>query len=250
MAEVVLLAGPSDSSRIVAHALEKSFGPIEVIEERKNSVFRLLSRRVKRLGPLSVMGQVLFKLLVIPLLRRQSQGRRRRLLEASGFTTSPLPRVHRVTSVNSSEARELLRELSPKVVVINGTRILEKLTLECVNAPFINMHMGITPAYRGCHGGYWALVEGRADLVGTTVHRVDQGIDTGVVLGRAFFNTEATDNFTTYPCLHLAAGIPVLLECVGRELSNLPHPPVSPVETRSELRHHPTLWGYLRAGVP
>ena len=44
--------------------------------------------------------------------------------------------------------------------MINGTRIISKATLGCVPAVFINTHVGITPTYRGVHGGYWSLVEG------------------------------------------------------------------------------------------
>ena len=77
-------------------------------------------------------------------------------------------RVIRVPSVNSGKARRALREFSPQVVVVNGTRIICNETLCAVDAPFINTHAGITPLYRGVHGGYWALREGRPDLVGTT----------------------------------------------------------------------------------
>ena len=45
--------------------------------------------------------------------------------------------------------------------------------------PVINMHAGITLRYRGVHGGYWALAEQHPEWVGTTVHLVDPGIDTG-----------------------------------------------------------------------
>ena len=76
------------------------------------------------------------------------------------------------------------------------------------------MHAGITPAYRGVHGGYWALAEGRTDLVGTTIHLVDEGIDTGGVIEQASFSPTEADTFVTYPYLHTAAGLPPLIEAV------------------------------------
>jgi folate-dependent phosphoribosylglycinamide formyltransferase PurN len=36
------------------------------------------------------------------------------------------------------------------------------------------------------HGGYWALAENNPQLVGTTVHFVDTGIDTGEVIEQSF----------------------------------------------------------------
>jgi hypothetical protein len=59
--------------------------------------------------------------------------------------------VRRVASANADETVALLQELRPRVVVVNGTRILSKRVLGCIDAVFINMHAGITPLYRGVH---------------------------------------------------------------------------------------------------
>ena len=83
-----------------------------------------------------------------------------------------------------------------------------------MDCPVINTHAGLTPRHRGVHGGYWALAEGHPELVGTTVHLIDEGIDTGAVLGRAHFSPTRRDSVATYPYLHLAAGLPLLAEQV------------------------------------
>ena len=164
----------------------------------------------------------------------------------------------------------MLRDLAPTVVVVLGTRIISPAVLAAVDCPFVNTHAGITPRYRGMHGGYWALTEGRPDLVGTTVHLVDAGIDTGAVLARTYFAPGPQDSIATYPYLHLASGLPALAEQVARLVagggaeptSQAPVPPSSatsdapglaPVPGESRLWWHPTLWGYLarrwRSGV-
>lgn len=167
--------------------------------------------------------------------------------------TAPIPSaaVTAVPSVNAPEARRALQDARPDLVVVNGTRIIGVQTLNCIDAPFVNTHAGITPQYRGVHGGYWALVEGHPELVGTTVHLVDKGVDTGPILGQATFTPTSRDNFATYSYLHTAAGVRVLLDVIGRYLSGggLPsRPPLSTVEP-SQLRYHPTILGYLRSGV-
>jgi folate-dependent phosphoribosylglycinamide formyltransferase PurN len=129
---------------------------------------------------------------------------------------------------------------------VNGTRIIGPKTLGAVECWFINTHAGITPAYRGVHGGYWALAEGRADQVGTTVHLVDGGVDTGPVIARRRFEVTPRDNFATYPYLHTAAGIPPLLDAVHQALTGSLAAAPAPAGERSVLRHHPTLWTYLR----
>lgn len=243
---VVLLATEGASTRIVYHALARRFPDVRVVLEEPVSRASLLRRRRERLGTVTVLGQILFMGVAAPLLRRRAVQRAAEIAAAAGLDTSPLPTsAHRVSSVNSAEAREALRSLAPSVVVVNGTRIISRETLRAVAAPFVNMHMGITPLYRGVHGGYWAVAEGRPELAGTTVHLVDEGIDTGTIVAQATFPVGPEDSFATYPYLHLAAGIPLLLEAVDDALRGTLRTRGAPSGLASRLRSHPTLWGYL-----
>ncbi|MBA2372583.1 MAG: hypothetical protein H0V74_00060 [Chloroflexi bacterium] len=118
-------------------------------------------------------------------------------------------------------------------------------TLRSVRRPILNLHMGITPMYRGAHGGYWALVDRRPDLVGTTIHLVGEGIDTGAIIEQVRSTVEEADSFATYPYLHLAAGIPALIRAVRAGLAGDLQPMRTLPVVTSKLRTHPTLWGYL-----
>lgn len=247
---VVLLGGDGPSTRIVYHALRREFSPLHVIVEAGVPRGQLLRRRVKTLGPLTVAGQLLFMGAVLPRLRRSGARRIEEILRQHGMNDAPIDGpVHRVPSVNSDEARALLREMDPTIVVVNGTRIIGRKTLDAVPARFINMHAGITPLYRGVHGGYWALAEGRPELVGTTVHFVDEGIDTGTIIRQATFTVGPEDNFITYPYLHTAAGLPILAGAVRAALQGTLKPLEGAGELPSRLRSHPTLWEYLRRRV-
>jgi len=132
--------------------------------------------------------------------------------------------------------------LHPSVVVVNGTRIISRPLLDALDCPIINTHAGITPRFRGVHGGYWALVQGTPELVGTTVHLVDQGIDTGGVLAQATFEPTRADTVATYPYLHLAAGLPLLADQLARlrEVGDLTPVPASGLPDESRLYLHPT----------
>ncbi|HEX6640974.1 MAG TPA: formyl transferase, partial [Thermoanaerobaculia bacterium] len=193
-----------------------------------------------------VAGQIAFMLLVEPWLRARGRERIAEIERTHGLDESPIaePVLH-VASVNSDEARAAIRAARPAVVVVNGTRIIGRATLAAIECPIINTHAGITPQYRGVHGAYWALAEGRPDLVGTTVHFVDPGIDTGAVIAQRTFEPTPADSFATYPSLHTAAGLPLLIDAVRDALRGelKAAPPRADLESR--LRHHPTLWGYL-----
>lgn len=139
---------------------------------------------------------------------------------------------------------QLLIQLQPDIIVVNGTRIISKKILNCTTATFINMHVGITPTYRGSHGGYWALYNNDAKNFGTTIHLVDAGVDTGGILKQVFLTPTKKDNFTTYPIIQIGDGINSLIEVVKESFIKQPTV-ISNQLSKSELYYQPTIWTYL-----
>lgn len=244
---LVMLAGPGESTNILFHALSHEFRIARVIIEKPVPRLEFLKRRVKRLGFLKVSGQVLFQALIAPFLFRSAARRIEAIKQDSQLDDSEIDPefVSGVDSVNSDRAIELLRKLDPDLVVINGTRIISERVLHSVDAPFVNIHAGITPLYRGVHGGYWALVEGRPDACGATVHLVDRGIDTGGIIDQALIEPRDDDNFATYPVLQLAAGINILKRVIPDILAGK-FPTKQAPAGKSGLWSHPTILEYLR----
>lgn len=239
---------------MVYHAVARGFEVAGVIVEDPVPRSTLARRRLKTLGAATVAGQVLFTAAVLPVLRFRARARVAAIRGEFGLNDGPFGgNVVRVASVNTPEARSALRAMRPDVVVVNGTRIIDAETLGAGSCPYLNMHAGITPLYRGVHGGYWALAEARPDLLGTTVHLVSTGIDTGRVVTQVTFPVALDDSFATYPLLHTAHGLPALIEAVGRSLRGELRTWKNPRKLASRLRSHPTAWGYLgrrlRAGV-
>lgn len=245
---VVMVAGEGDSTRIVFNALERAVGVHKVIVEGPVDRRQFLRRRVEKLGLGTVAGQMLFKAVVEKPLQVRSRARLRELRRSLDLDVSPIPADKRidVVSINAPEAIEHLRALDPAVIVVNGTRIIAKKVLESVKAPFINMHAGITPLYRGVHGAYWALANDDRDHCGVTVHLVDPGIDTGAIVGQALIAPTRDDNYTTYPALQLAAGVPLLVDAVKAALDGSLRQKAPP-EGKSRLWSHPTLGQYVKA---
>ncbi len=249
---VVLLAGPGFPTAIVYRYLAPRLPGLVLVTEEPVPRLQLARRRARRLGWPSVAGQVALVTLLMPWLTHRSKPRARAILRSAGLDDRAVAPQHHVSSVNSPEAHQLLGRLQPALVILQGTRIVSGETLRCVPAPFVNLHAGLTPRYRGVHGGYWALAEGRPDLVGSTVHLVDQGIDTGGILAQATFRAEPEDSIATYPYLHLACGLPLLARAAAAFLAGEPPAEVGPLDGAGEssvLRSHPTLWGYLARRV-
>lgn len=238
---LVVLAREGESTSILIRALESRHTIVRVVVEEKESRWLFLKRRAKRSGILTVIGQVLFMALVPPVLSVLSRARVRELLKLYALDASPLTvPVTRVSSVNSNDVIRILKQEQPDAVVVHGTRIIANNVLTSMSVPFYNIHAGITPLYRGVHGGYWALADGHPELFGSTVHRVDAGVDTGSPVAYAYVHPSAHDTFVTYPLLQLGEGIRALLTVLGGDGEH----PVVP-EGVSKVWYHPTLWGYL-----
>jgi folate-dependent phosphoribosylglycinamide formyltransferase PurN len=243
---VVLLAGPGDSTDIVANFLASRVPDLVVVMEDPPSRLRMARRRARRVGWPSAVGQVLFVALLQPALRRRGARRRAAILAAASVDQTHRPPHHRVPSINGEHVVALLSSLRPALVVVNGTRIIAARVLDSAGCPVVNLHAGITPRYRGVHGGYWALAERRPEWVGTTLHLVDPGIDTGGILAQSVFEVTGEDSFSTYPYLHLVNGLPLLGAQVAKVMAGaaLESIPVG-LAPGSGLHYHPTLWGYL-----
>ncbi len=244
--KVIMLAGQCESTYIIFNALKDTYHIEKIIIEEPVSKFQTLIRRSRKLGLRVTIGQVLFVLIIRPILNVIS---RKHILELKrnyklDDTLPDKSRIIPVKSVNSPETISILKMINPSVVLINGTRIISKEVLSCIPSKFINMHAGITPLYRGVHGAYWALAENNPEYCGVTIHFVDSGIDTGNIIEQAKIPIAKKDNFVTYPFIQLAIGIPLLKKALNDVLENrvmIKSPPPG----NSKNWSHPTIWGYL-----
>src|SRR2546423_3082820 len=159
----------------------------------------MVRNRARKVGTAMVFGQVCFRSLVVPYLRAVSRARMLQIDRQFGLDCSPIPGsgIVRVDAVNSTQCAGLLRDLAPRAIVVHGTRILSPQILSAAAGRFINLHAGITPAYRGVHGAYWALSQHQPELCGVTVHVVEEGIVTGAVLAQAPITPDPQVNFAT-----------------------------------------------------
>ncbi len=248
--KIIFLASDCESSRWVYNALEETSAFDAVILEQPVSKKELAKKRIKKIGILPVAGQVLFSVFIVPFLRIKSKKRKAFLinqyrLSNTDFNSSSS--TYRVNSVNDEGCLNTIQQLQPDIIVVNGTRIISKKILQSTNAIFINMHVGITPWYRGSHGGYWALYNNDIENFGTTIHVIDAGVDTGAVIKQVFIKPEKQDNFTTYPILQVAVGIVALKEILADIIAG--NYKTTNHTEKGKMYYQPTWWQYLTGGV-
>ena len=246
--EVVLLVIDNSLCRLAAWRLAARFPDLTIIVEQHVPRLQLIRSRIRRFGIVHTAGQLAF-ILYSRLIRRRAAGRIAEIIAASGLEPRWPDGIDRieVVSVNAPETIARLQELRPKVVLVVGTRIISRKVLSAVQVPFINYHDGITPKYRGIHGGYWASAHNDLANFGATVHLVDPGIDTGDVLYQVRLRPSGGDNYATFSFLQLAAALP-LLERAAEDAIGATMTPQT-VDLPSHLWSHPTIWRYFATGI-
>jgi hypothetical protein len=245
--KLLVMASPGETTNILVNRLvDEGFVDLVLLEEPPQSRLGLLKARVRRLGWPAVLGQVLFMGLALPFLRWTSGNRLAAIRKDHGLRPDlPAVRVTSISSVNAIETHELLRKFAPDAVVLSGTRIVKPDTLRAAGAPVLNIHAGITPEFRGVHGGYWALWTGQPQDFGATLHLVDAGVDTGAVLEYVRPTLGPQDNFVTYPLLQLACALPALVRVLNRFDQGRSLPDPVPTGGLGKQWYHPTLGQYL-----
>jgi methionyl-tRNA formyltransferase len=70
-------------------------------------------------------------------------------------------------------------------IVFGASYIKGELAEFLIEKKAINIHAGLSPYYRGTDCNFWALYDNNAHLVGTTIHLLSKGIDSGAILYHA-----------------------------------------------------------------
>jgi len=84
---------------------------------------------------------------------------------------------------------------SDLLIVFGASWIRGPLIDELVSRRALNIHMGVSPYYRGSSCNFWALYDGNPDLVGSTIHRLGRGLDSGNIYFHAMPKQEPVDPF-------------------------------------------------------
>lgn len=243
---IIILATEGVTTNMLYHKLEQYFNIKQVIIEDKISKKTILKNRIKKLGYFNVFGQILFMLFIAPLLSLKSKKRINEILTKNkiDFTQIPNSIIKKIDSINNKDIVKMITILKPDFIFVNGTRIISKHIIESINVKMINIHVGITPKYRGVHGGYWAIYNNDLNMFGTTLHYIDAGIDTGAIIDQEIIKVSKNDNYATYSILQFCLGLNLLEKNIDLIINNKIKPK-KPLTTENNLFHHPTFWQYI-----
>lgn len=115
-------------------------------------------------------------------------------------------------SLSSEETTEFLVERAVDVVLIFGTDLIQPPLLERFAGRLINMHLGLSPYYRGTATNFYPLLNEEPEYVGATIHFIDAGIDSGEIVHHARPEITADDRPHTVGCKAILAGIEKMIQ--------------------------------------
>jgi methionyl-tRNA formyltransferase len=233
---------------IIANAVIEQFGALDVILEQPEAMTTFLKRRARKVGWLSVVGQV-GTMALSKFGKKGLASRIERLVQEENLLVEAQAdqRIISIDSINSVQFTDAINDLKPNVILLIGSRLMKTDILRQMPCPVLNYHAGITPQYRGMNGGYWALATGDIKNFGTTVHLVDAGVDTGAILKQVRGAPAKDDNIMTYAHRQAAMSRGICIEAIDDALSGKLMPIKS--DATSKQWYHPPIWTYVWNGL-
>lgn len=179
---IVLLYSPSIANDYVVAALQRDAprAPVLVVAEQCSPLAPLARVLFRRSDALLVrIDRLAFLALYGIRLRCSVDAALQRLLGPS----SPVVCDARVSELDRS--LEAVRAARPDLILVMGTSILGAEWMR-LGVTVVNVHTGLTPAFRGRFCWFWPVALGRPDELGVTLHEISTQVDAGrVVLRRA-----------------------------------------------------------------
>ncbi len=77
---------------------------------------------------------------------------------------------------------EEINKIKPNLIVSFGCSLIKDPLLKKYKEKFLNIHLGLSPYYRGSATNFWPFVNNELQFVGVSFLRIDEGIDTGPII--------------------------------------------------------------------
>lgn len=84
--------------------------------------------------------------------------------------------------INTIEVVNKIKALNPDLIICYGSSIIKSDLLSEYAGRFVNVHLGLSPYYRGSGTNVWPIINNELELIGATFMYIDSGIDTGKII--------------------------------------------------------------------
>ena len=99
--------------------------------------------------------------------------------------------------MHSNFVLQTLQKTNASVGFIFGAPLLRSDIFSIPKYGCVNIHTGLVDHYRGVDSSLWAMHDNRPDLIGATLHYIDDSIDAGEIIETDIIDIDATDTLNT-----------------------------------------------------
>jgi methionyl-tRNA formyltransferase len=148
--------------------------------------------------------------------KRRDQSEKELILKSSQLVTKNKPGT---TYLNNGELNSLdiiakIEKSNPGFIAVFGTSILRDPFLQRFPNRLFNLHIGDPEFYRGSSCNFWPIHQGMLQHLSATIHRIDQGVDTGDILSRQAITISADDDEQILLLKPLKLGSRMMIETI------------------------------------
>lgn len=135
-----------------------------------------------------------------------------------------LPNNVRTLSIKSGDLnllseKQLGNALLSDVFVVFGASYIKGWLIDfLVDKKAINIHMGLSPYYRGSSCNFWALYDGNPSYVGATIHMLSKGLDSGDILFHCLPKFQKSDSIFDFTMRSVLVAQEALVQTVKDDL--------------------------------
>ena len=105
--------------------------------------------------------------------------------------------------------------LNSDIFIVFGSSFIKKdLVNFLIDHKALNIHLGISPYYRGTDCNFWALFDNNPHLVGATIHLLSKGLDSGQILYHAL--SEIKED----PFIYTMSTVKSAFESIAQKIEN------------------------------
>ena len=203
MTSIVIITSTKNRHKFFANTLAESFNVVGIVSEEKVS---------EQIGNTSEEDEIVKTHF---LERKEAEDRYFGEHKQFEIDSASILKVENGQS-NSGNVFNWIKSKNPDFIILFGSSIIKPPILSYYDGKVINIHMGLSPYYRGSGTNFWPLVNNQPECVGGTIHLATLKVDAGSILGQVRPAVEKNDRCHDIGCKTVISGSDKMIECINK----------------------------------